>query len=91
MRSVDVRYGRLLRSLTCDSMSPGVAERYAGQRWKGLCTPRAAVPARWAAHKVRGSCPGLAACEPEGECPGQEPFSFFFGCTPCSEVGSLGL
>ena len=67
------------------------SEHYAGQRRKGLCTPRVAVPARWAAHRVRGSCPTLAACAPAGECPGQEPSSPSFVCMPCSEVGSLGL
>ena len=38
-----------------------------------------------------GGHPGLTACDPEGDCPGQRPYSVFFGCMPCSEVGSLEL
>ena len=70
MRSVDVRYGRLFRRLTCDSMSQVVAERFAGQRGKGLCTPHAAIPARWAAHRVRGVLPGAGSLRPGGRVPG---------------------
>ena len=46
------------------------SEHYAGQRRKGLCTPRVAVPARWAAHGVRGILPEAGSLRPGGGVPG---------------------